>query len=192
MGKRNSDYASLLTQFLVMLWTVSKYSLSRPSIGKQALVAVAFNCLTEIYPNPLFIDFLRSWKKIKWVREGPSSPPPPPWPQFQNLTYCSFHSSSNPCPSTSLCYPLGGCNQTSVTPWPQQLGSPLPQRIADILFTSFCPLCRIPSIWHHSLCANFCFKGQEFAKEMLAERVPFSPFCLKSPVSLISIWEEWL
>lgn len=43
------------------------------------------------------------------------------------------------------------------------------RNIADILFTPVCPLCCIPSTWPHFLCANFCFRGQEFAKEVLAE-----------------------
>lgn len=115
---------------------------------------------------------------------GPTHLHPHPTPKSNILL---FHSSSDPHPSASLCYPLGGCNQTSVTPGPQQLGFSLSPITLQTFFSHhFVPSAAFPH-WHNSLCATFCFKGQEFAKEMLAERVQYSPFYLKSPVSLISI-----
>ena len=122
----------------------------------------AFNYLTEIYPNPcLLISF--KIIEVSEMTRGPTHLHLPP--QFQSLTYWPFHRSLDPHPSASFCYPLAH----PVAPAAGLLS--LPHHIADILFTSFCPHCCIPSIWHPSLCANFCGKGQEFAKEMLAERV---------------------
>ena len=56
--KRESDiFPSPLTDFTVMFWTMSALSPSQ-AFAKHSLLW-AFNCLTEIYPNPLFVDFLK-------------------------------------------------------------------------------------------------------------------------------------
>ena len=111
-----------------------------------------------------------------------SSPPPTPVANANLLANVLAGSLVLGSPPVSFLLPPAGPPPRG----PQQPGCS-PHHIADILFTSFCPHCPIPSIWHPSLCANCCGKGQEFAKGMLAERVQFSPFYLKSPVSLVSI-----
>ena len=95
-----------------MFWTMSALSPSQ-AFAKHSLLW-AFNCLTEIYPNPLFVDFLKILEESEMTWEGPSRPLTPRGPphlhlppQLHTLTSWPSHWCSDPQPSAPCCHPLG-------------------------------------------------------------------------------------